>query len=426
MIGEITSLWRLWRSRNLSPERLRLLQERKLRETVRFAFEQVPFYRDRFRAAGLDPRDIRTLEDLPLIPITTKPQLREAGEPAILARGVVRRQCRELHTSGSTGGPFRVLLTPADQQVRQLVEFRGLRAAGFAARDRLAVLGPSALWPPRLHNRLGLFRSEVVLGSLLPEEQWRRLQELAPDILWFYPTVLRGVLHAAGDRIRSLRPRLLISSSEVLDEGLRRRLVTTLGIAPYNFYGCMEAGRLAAECPAREGLHVNADHVVLESWADGRLAPPGQTGTALVTTLNTRAMPFLRYRLGDLVSLIERPCSCGCCFPLLREPQGRDDEMLRLPSGRLLSPLVLNLVLRRRLEIDHYRVIQDRQDHLLVQIAGGKRWPPAAVEELRQELSTAVGERLHTEVQFLESIPEEPGKFRTFVSQLSLSPPPTG
>ena len=394
-----------------------------LRLLVAHASLHVPHYRRRFREAGLDPEGIRTLDDLERIPVTTKRDLQAAGAAETLSEGVDPAACITLHTSGSTGTPLAIHLTRWEWRVRSLVELRSLRAIGFSARDHIVSLGPQGQRPPSPLDRLGVYRTTIIPGALAPAEQLRRLESLAPTVLWSYPSFLRSLRQAAGRPLGDFaRPRLLVTSAEMLDELLRAQLVADFAVDPYNFYGSLEIGRIAAECPAREGLHVNTDHVILESRNGDRPAGEDEPGTVLVTALNARAMPFIRYRLGDRVVRLSKPCSCGSPFPLIAAPLGREGDIIALPSGRIVSPFWCFFVLRRHLDILRFRIIQERVDHLTVLLVTQSPWPESTLAELRREVLDQIGEPVTIDVRVVDAIPEEKDKFRSFVSRLSAAP----
>lgn len=415
-------LWELWslqRVFRMSPDELRELQERKLRRIVHHACTRVPFYRQRFQAAGVDPEDIRTVDDLKHLPVTTKQDLQSAGTERILASGVDQTSCRAILTGGSTGTPLSVYLTRRESQRRSLVELRTLRRVGFSTRDRMVTVGPQHRRVPPIHERLGFYRTEIIPGALPAQEQLRLLRHFKPSIFWSYPTMLRALLQQAEHRLRDhIRPRLMITSAEVLDELLRAQVSEDLGLDPYCFYGCMETGRIAAECPAREGLHVNTDHVVLETWRGDAPAAEGEAGTVLVTALNAWSMPLLRYRLGDRVVRLGRRCSCGSPLPLIERPLGRDDDIMLLPSGCMISPFRCIFVLRQFTSIVQYRMIQETVDHLTLLLVTRGPWARETIEELRRKLLEQLGEPLTIDIRLVDVIPEERDKFRAFITRL--------
>ncbi len=419
MIGEAVALVRAWRIKSLAPEGLRDLQNALLRELVAHACASVPYYTELFRTAGIRPQDIRTVDDLSHVPITTKQQLKAAGDAATIARGVDPAQCLRLPTSGSTGRPFQVTMSHADGRRRQRIEFRNLVSTGFRSRDRLVVLGAVRDRRPRLNDRLGLYATRVVSGTLSPEEQLRRLEQISPDVLWFYPSTMRGVLRAAGGALpKSVRPRVLISSSEVLHVNLEEEVTAHFGVRPLQFYGSIETGRISAECPARRGMHIQSDGVVVESWNGDRPAAAGEPGTAVVTVLWNRTMPFIRYRLGDVIELTGDSCTCGSHFPMMRKPLGRDNDVVRLAGGRVVAPLVFGFALRNFAGIDQFRVTQEALDRFSLALASRRPWADDALDAVRNAVREVLRANVEIDVKIVESLPEEPGKLREFISKV--------
>ena len=422
MVGELLKLGALRQVCELTPDALQDLQDRKLRAAVQYAYDRVPLYRERLDAAGIRPSDVRTIRDLARLPETTKQDLQTADTGRIIAAGVDPRRCTVRHTNGSTGTPLRVYLTREDQSVRSLIELRSLQRLGVRFRDRLASVGPLGRRRRRLHERLGIYSTHRVSGDLPPQEQLARLSVLQPTVLWFYPTMLRALLAAADGGLRDwIQPRMLITSAEMLDDLLREQVRNDLGVDPYSAYGANETGRIAMECPAREGLHINTDHVVLESWAEGRPAEPSEAGAALVTTLDTDGMPLLRYRLGDRVRLLDKRCSCGSPFPLMDMPGGREHDVIVLPSGRLLAVFAVSGLLRVHLDILQFRVVQPRPDRLQFELVTREPWPEERLSQLQRQALERLGEPMTVDVRTVERLPPDNGvKFRYFVSL----PPP--
>lgn len=419
MISEVLEMGKLLSNCKLSPSALRVLQERKLRAVLRQAYDNVPYYRSLFSVGGLVPEDIRTVEDLKYIPITTKDDLRAAGVERTLAKGISLPSCSTFRSSGSTGKPFTVYFTPSEARRRRLLEFRTLLSMGVRPRDRLAILGPEEPYASRLHHRLGLYRTEVISLLLPTEEQIRLLQRLQPTVLWAYPTVLRALLQSIDYRLSEvICPRALITSAEVFDEVMKERLRADLNVEMFNFYAAAEVGRIAAECSAHEGLHVVADHVLLECLVGDKPPGGGAPGVVVLTCLDSFAMPFIRYRLGDICARLDKLCSCGSSFPLISPPQGRERDMLRLPSGKLLSPMGLHLVLEGLPKIEQFRFIQESVNHLVLQLVMQQHLPPHTRSQLQARLLAHLQEPVQVDIHLVDSIRDDARKFNTFISKL--------
>jgi len=422
MTNRFLELSRLLRNRYLPPHELRKSQERKLRAVIGHACENVPYYRSLFRSEGLTPQDVCTLEDLQRVPITNKEALRAAGVGGALARGVDPASCEVTRTGGNTGRPFQSYHDAREAQTRTLVGFRALHTVGVRPWDRLASLRPRSQ-PPSLMSRLGLYRSYHFSHFLDIEEQIRQLKRIQPTVLRFAPSKLRALLDRVEYRLSEIaRPRMLITSSEVLDDGLKSRLLADLDVDLFNFYVTAEFADLASDCPAHEGLHVNADQLIVECLDDqGQPVEPGKPGVVVVTSLYGFVMPFIRFRLGDICTPIGRQCSCGSTFPLISAPLGRQDDVLRLPSGKIKSVLSLGAIIMRVDGIDQFRYIQESLDHLVLQLVFWKHPGEETLSEIRRRSLEYLGEPVRFDVQVVDRLLEDKVKFRRFISKV---PPP--
>ncbi len=422
MIGKILEFRRLLKNQRLSSDALAELQNRKLRSVIRHAYENVPYYRSLFSSVGLSPEDIRTVEDLKHIPITTKDDLRNAGLENIVAKGVELSSCELLRTSGSTGKPFTTYFNRREGRTRWLLHFRALLSVGFRPWDRLALLGPEQPHRIRLHQRLGFYQSSNVSPFISIENQIQSLQQLRPTLFWAYPTILRAVLHKVDYRLRNfIRPRILITSSEVFDDDIKRRILADLDIEMFNFYGAIETGRIAAECTAHEGLHVHADHVILECLENEWTAEMGKAGATVITALNAFTMPLIRYNLGDICRFVEKTCSCGSSFPLIEPPLGRREDLIRLPNGKVLSPHGFFFILRGFHGIDQFRIIQESFDHFVIQILFKENPQDDTLSKVRSRTMEYLGEPVRLDIQLVDFIQEEKRKFRRFISKIHQS-----
>lgn len=414
MIQRLLDLRHLLEARRLPPSALRELQTARLRATIRHAVDNVPFYRERFRAAGVLPETIRSPEDLHRLPVTTKADLVAAGPDAV-ARDVDLSACQRRNTSGSTGRPLRVPATAAEARTHDLIVFRTLLDMGLRPFDRLAVVSAVGRHETRLYQRLGLFRSINVSRFQSPGEQLLALQRYQPTFVWAYATVLRRLLPLVDDQLsRVIRPRVFVNAGEVLDPQLRARLRDDLDAEFCGLYGSTEVGIVAGECRSRRGLHVHADRLLLECLgADGPAAAGGR-GEAVVTCLGRRAMPMIRYRVGDVFRFIEEPCPCGSAFPLIEAPIGREDDALRLPGGRRLYLGECDAFVGCR-EVLQYRFVQEGPTRFRVQVQLRDRPAAHVVAQVHERLARYLGEEVEVELDLLQRFPETAIKFRAFV-----------
>jgi phenylacetate-CoA ligase len=228
--------------------------------------------------------------------------------------------------------------------------------------------------------------------------------------------MLRSVLQHGTPLTALARPRLLVSSSEVLDPGLRRQVLAHWTGEIFDFYGTMEVGRIAAECPAHAGLHVEADAVVVELLDGDHPAAPGVPGRVVVTALDQYAAPFIRYDLGDLCAAAAGPCACGWPTPLIGAPLGRSADVVMTPAG-WLSAARLYFALRAEADVLQHRFVQDTPDRIAAQIVFERPPTPGRLADLRRRLEETLS-GLPVEIHVLDAIPRGGDKFRGVVSRL--------
>ncbi len=417
MIAEVFEFAGLLHRKTWSRERLDDLRRTKLRRLLHHAYENVPYYRRLMDQAGVKPAEIREPSDLSRLPVSTKKDLRLA-EGECLARG--HGELTVLHTSGHSGAPFAVHLTAAEYRTRRLREFRMLIGIGVRPRDRLTLLGPVRTRPNRLHRSLGLYRLEVIPAVLSDEEQLRRFRLSNPDVLWAYPHTLETMLHLARCSLRDLaRPRFLITSSEVMRPAFREQLLAEMPeMEIVNIYGSAEAGRIAAECRARRGLHLEEDALLVEILENGSPVEPGREGSVVVTCLDQLAMPLIRYEQGDICRLRPEPCGCGWRTPVMDPPIGRNSDLLTLPCGTKVAPTRLEVSLRHEEDLLQFRFVQERLDRLQAQLCFRHAPTPAKLAELKERMEAAAGGKLAVDIELLPEMGFEDLKFKIFVSKL--------
>jgi phenylacetate-CoA ligase len=409
----------LLKNEKRSPADLLRLQEQKLRAVIQHAYGNVPYYRTLFDDAGVSPEDIRGPDDLGRIPVSSREGLKKAGVESVLAQGIDPDGCNKVLTSGTTAEPFTVYLSKRESRTRRLIARRDMLRVGVRRSDRVATLGP---WegPKTLYQRLGMYRVEHISIQLSEEEQIRRLKAFNPTVIFTFPSGLRVLLRALDYRLSTVaRPRAIVTSLEVPDQVMMNRVLEDLDTEFFSIYGALEVGRLAGECPAHSGLHVNVDHVIMECLDGDRPAPPGTPGIVVLTSLTARTMPIIRYRLADWCATIEKACPCGSPFPLIEQPQGREAEIIRLPSGRSVSWMNIDYILTTLDNIDQWRIIQEAADHLVILLAFRRPPDKANLEKARLEVLKSLKEPMNVGFKLVDFIEEEGLKFGRFISRLS-------
>ncbi len=245
---------------------------------------------------------------------------------------------------------------------------------------------------------------------------------MQPTLLKAWPSSLRVLLHHTDYRLGEfIHPRALITSGEAIDESLKKRVSSSMDTEMFNFYGCGEFGPIAAECPSHDGLHVNADYLILECLKNGKPVEPNESGVAVLTSLYGFTMPFIRYLLGDICTPTERRCSCGSNFPLIGPPMGRQDEVIRLPNGTALSVTeVVSIILWPFGGIDQYRLIQERPNDFILKLVFMDPPEKEELSKIEARMVAALGESAKVDIEIVDFIEEDEGfKYRRFISKIA-------
>jgi len=183
----------------------------------------------------------------------------------------------------------------------------------------------------------------------------------------------------------------------------------------------MEFGAMAWECAPHRGFHINTDTVLLETVRDGTVVETGKKGRIVATGLYFYAMPFIRYDTGDVGILSRKHCPCGRGLPLLEKLEGRCDDLVSLPDGRVLPP-EFSIFLRNIKGIRQYRVVQEKIDALLVYLVLEANPSSDLVERVKEGIKTSVGEAVTVGVKIVDEIPlDGSGKLRSVISYVPVN-----
>jgi phenylacetate-CoA ligase len=358
----------------LPREKLRKLQDERLRSMVAYVYERVPFYHDAFDRAGLKPGDIRSVEDLPKLPFTRKQDLKEHYPFGLLA--VPREQTVRIHaSSGTTGKATVVCYTRNDLDIFSEVMARSLVAAGARPGMLLHNAYGYGLFTGGLGvhyggERLGM--TVVPVSGGMTQRQITLILDFKPEVICCTPSYAQTLgeefkkLGVSPDEI-SLKYALL--GAEPWTEAIRADVDEKLGIRSTNIYGLSEiiGPGVSQECiEARNGSHVWEDHFYPEvvDPDSGEPLPDGKEGVLVFTHLTREAMPLLRYWTSDITYLTHEPCECGRTHVRMGPIRGRSDDML-IVRGVNLYPTQVEEVLKGISEVvPHYQVIVTREGTL--------------------------------------------------------------
>lgn len=395
-------------------------------ELVRYAARRSPLYRDRL-AAVLE-EDLTDPQVFARIPILEKEQLRDHYD-GLIAEGSGVRRTKVARTGGSTGLPLKVLkdfsVRPAALTWRLMGWWGVDPSDNSASVERLPwsgmrrIVNTALWWPTRKLN--------VDAGAMDEAD----LKRFADGIRRIRPTMLWGYAHSLHEFALAVErngwdvpaPRAISSTAAPLTETQAAEIERILGAPVYETYRAAELSLIAGQCEIRRGMHIQADHKLLEVVDDqGRPVPDGEPGEIIVTDLLNRAQPMIRYRLGDVGIIDPEPCACGRPFPVLKSLLGRSNDVIRTPDG-LVSIYSFASAFSAHQAIRQYQIHQLPDYSLLLKVVPSS--PGVTMDDLSgalADLSHEFSGTLPVSAELVPLIPHIRGKQKSVVSHLPEQP----
>jgi phenylacetate-CoA ligase len=349
------------------------LQLERLQQKVRHVYERVPFYRARFQEAGVIPQDIRSLDDVTKLPFTSKDDVRNNypyGLMAVPLSEVVRVHA----SSGTTGRPIVAPYNANDIDIWSSLMARSLAAAGVESTDVMQNAYGYGLFTGGLGfhyggERLGVTVIPASIGNT--KRQVMLIEDLGTTVLACTPSyifVLADAAQEMGIDLASTGLRLAVCGAEPWTEGMRAEIEARAGLVAIDFYGLTEliGPGVSCECQYQNGMHIWEDHFLAEivDPGTGQPLPYGRPGELVLTTLTREAMPMIRFRTHDLVTLYPEACQCGRAMVRMSKVRGRTDDMLIVRGVNVFPTQVESVLLSVEGVAPHYQIIVDREHHL--------------------------------------------------------------
>jgi phenylacetate-CoA ligase len=352
---------------------LKRLQLERLKHQVRHAYQQVPFYRTRFKEAGITPDDITSLEDVTRLPFTNKNDFRDNYPYGLMA--VPLSQVVRVHaSSGTTGKPIIAPYTARDIDTWANLIARNLVSAGVHQGDVIQNAYGYGLFTGGLGYHYG---GEKLGATVIPssvgntKRQLMLIQDLGTTTLACTPSyalILAETAQELGVDLTATKLRVAICGAEPWTEKMRAEIEAKLGITAVDNYGLTElvGPGVSCECRYKQGMHIWEDHFLAElvDPASGEPLPYGEQGELVLTTLTKEALPVIRFRTHDLVTLTPGECRCGRNFVRMSKIHGRTDDMLIIRGVNVFPTQIESALLAINGVEPYYQIIVDREHHL--------------------------------------------------------------
>ena len=353
---------------------LRKLQGQRLHDLVKRAYEHVPFYRARMQERGVQPGDVRHIEDIAKLPFITKTDFRDQYPFGMFA--VPHQQIIRIHaSSGTTGKPTVVGYTRNDVDNWAECAARSLACGGATADDTVQVAYGYGLFTGGLGMHYGaekLGAAALPMSSGNTEKQIMLMKDFGVTVLCCTPSYALQIAEVAAQMGEDLMKLPLKSGhfgAEPWTQAMRKRIEELFPLKALDIYGLSEVAGpgVANECLEQHGLHVFEDHFYPEiiDPETGDPLPDGQKGELVFTCLTKEGVPLIRYRTRDITMILdEGPCPCGRTSRKIARLMGRTDDMLIIRGINVFPSQVEDVLVRIEGVHPQYLIVVDRQGNL--------------------------------------------------------------
>ncbi|WP_457591032.1 phenylacetate--CoA ligase family protein [Geoglobus sp.] len=342
------------------------VKNERFRKIVRYVFENSPLYRKKFKEAGVDVEQIKGVEDLSTLPLTTKQELRDSYP--LKAACVPREEIVRIQMSGgTTGQPVIVPYTRHDVEQWKEMMLRAFYLAGVTSRDVIQITPAFGLW----NGGFGFhFAADAINAFVIPigpgntRNQVRFMKDFGTTVLAgtaSYPLRIAEVAEEMGIDVAELSVEKLILGAEPWSDEMRKQIEKIFSARAYDIPGLTEMGGVGTvgfECPERNGLHIWEDNYIVEiiDPETGEVLQDGEEGEVVYTALNREGMPLIRYRSGEISRVESRErCECGIEHVTIRRIRGRTDDMI-IYKGAKFYPSDVESILAEY-GIRHYKIV---------------------------------------------------------------------
>lgn len=379
----------------MSRDEIHHLQGKRLVKTVNHVYHNVEFYRKKMQAAGLEPGDIQTADDITKLPYTTKDDLRETYPFGLFA--VPMSEIVRVHaSSGTTGKATVVGYTRHDIDVWSECVARAFTMAGLTKDDIIQVAYGYGLFTGGLGAHYGaenLGATVVPMSTGNTKKLVTMMKDFGATAIACTPSYLLHIaetLEEMGD-IPKIKLKAAICGAEPWTENMRKQIEAKLNIHAHDIYGLSEVmgPGVACDCSYHKGLHVYEDHFLPEIVSPETLKsmPEGETGELVFTTLTKEGLPLIRYRTKDLTSISYDKCECGRTLARISRFKGRSDDMLIIRGVNVFPSQIESALLEMSGTTPNYFMIVDRVnnlDTLEVQVEVEERFFSDEIKELER------------------------------------------
>jgi phenylacetate-CoA ligase len=398
-----------------------LYQNEKLRRLIDHVYHNVPYYRDVMRNKGIEPHDIKSSEDLNYFPILTKDIIR-VNFQNIIFNGMNNRSTIKRTTSGTTGKRL-ILFRDRNSRIwEHAALLRGWSWAQYNIGDTVInfiTQDTRSIWGKILSRLINSYYFAALVKRDQILECSRKIKSLHPFCLTGFTSslYLNSSLYEKHN-VTGIRIPVIFTCGEMLHDYQRNLMEKNLNGKVYDFYGSNEIGSVAYECE-HNNKHITDEHVIIETVNSQGANVSNTCGDIILTDLDNYAMPFIRYKIGDVGTLTDKKCECGRGLRVLKSLDGRSQEFLKTLDGNYIPGIYFPPRFRELKGIEQFQIIQPDINNITLKIVKNKLFSPEELEKMIQMIKEKIGKGVKISVEECSHIPlTERGKTRLVISNL--------
>jgi len=382
-------------------------------------------------AQGFGPDDIGSLDDVSRFPLLVKQTLRESREE--MAWKEEGKRVQLVRTSGSTNEALQFYTSSTREAHINAARMRGHAGVGIRRGDREMYYWGSPVELSK-QDRVKRIRDWLINDGLTNgfEVTSERVQDYynywlkwRPKCIFGYPSTFVltvNMCRSLGLELKELKYRglrVVVTTSEMLSDVDRKLIEKGFGVPVYDSYGLREAGLIGYECP-KKTMHCVDEQLILETIDPESLEPTDGQGELVVTNLVGEAMPIIRYRTGDIVTLSKDKCPCGRTLSSIKISGGRAVEFVVTKEGKWVVGYSFIYIARSVQGIVKFQIVQERMGEILIRLAVDERFPPDGAEQVKSQAAKRLGGDDEIIVEIVEDIKPAPsGKYRPVIGKVA-------
>ncbi|CAN2045897.1 phenylacetate-CoA ligase [Candidatus Magnetomoraceae bacterium gMMP-13] len=413
----------------LSQDEILSRQLIKFKRLFKYAYENSPFYRKLYIKAGVTPEDINSFDDIRNLPVITKQDIQKNMQTMVSTTFPKCDMYLEA-SGGSTGNPTNFYADKYGRPRKGASSLMFNQWAGWNIGEKVFYLWGA----DREDNRVRALKEKIVQKLIfrnyifnafdITEDGMRMLTQLLirekPSLIIAYANVAALIAkYLEKLKIRGIRAKGVICSAETLTDENQKIIERVFNCHVLNRYGSREVGLISAECDHHEGLHINAENLLVEFKSLEKYNNGQKFGEIIVTDFNNRAMPFIRYNMGDIAKPINSKCSCGRGLPLMSRIYGRTSDFIKHPNGGLIHGEYFSHIFYGMKNIRQFQVIQESLDTFDIKVVASERLATDMKQFIISKVYEIMGNNVHVNIIELSDIPiPSSGKFRFTISKI--------